>query len=68
MYDLKHGHRKAEEADDNPDEEEKEDDKNTNFLEDIEEQLPRHYLRVPRSFDFQVNGIKICFSFWQFAK
>jgi hypothetical protein len=68
MYDLKHGHGKLEEIEeieDDPDEEEMEIDKTRNFLHEIEDQLPQHYLRVPRSFDFQVNGVKICFSFWQ---
>lgn len=70
IYDLKHGYHKQvkegiglkEEG-----EEEEENDKNIaeNFLVQVEENLPKHYLHVPKSFDFQVNGCKLSFSFWQ---
>ena len=35
------------------------------FLTQIHEKLPKHYLHVAHSFDFQVGGKRVVFAYWQ---
>jgi len=35
------------------------------FLSQIHEKLPKHYLHVAHSFDFQVGGKRVHFAYWQ---